>query len=198
MVPKVSESTDKEQWSGVLFTLCNDNGYSDQVEILMQSRNELLINNEKDMVLLGKVLAKVSNGKGVVFLHGDCGTGKTTFCRGVITALGHKGVVKSPTYTLVEPYCVNNQNIYHFDLYRLADPEELEFIGGRDYFERDSLCLVEWPSRGEGALPNADIEITFEYNLLGRKVKFMGVTKWGQLAVKGMVVGFLEIREAKR
>jgi len=149
------------------------------------------------MVLLGKVLAEVSNGKGVVFLHGDFGTGKTTLCRGVLTALGHRGVVKSPTYTLVEPYCINNKNIYHFDLYRLTSPEELEFIGGRDYFEQDSLCLVEWPSRGEGALPEADIEITFEYNLPGRKVKFVGATVRGQQAIKDMVAGFLARKEAK-
>lgn len=156
----------------------------------MQSRNELLISHEKDMVLLGGVLARACNGKCIVFLHGGLGAGKTTFCRGVLTALGHKGAVKSPTYTLVEPYHIGGHTIYHFDLYRLADPEELEFIGGRDYFVEDGLCLVEWPSKGLGGLPEADIDITFEYRLSARRVKFVGVTGRGQRIVEAMIAQF--------
>lgn len=161
----------------------------------MVSGTELLINNEEQMILLGTLLAEASKGKGTIFLSGDLGTGKTTFCRGVLTALGHQGAVKSPTYTLVEPYTVNHKKIYHFDLYRLADPEELEFIGGRDYFEeKDCLCLVEWPSKGIGALPAADVEVLFEYNLLARKAAFIAGTYYGQQIVEAIIDGFIRQR----
>ncbi len=142
---------------------------------------ELLLENEQAMVALGAQLAEACGGQGIIFLHGNLGAGKTTFSRGVLRQLGHQGAVKSPTYTLVEPYEVNGQKIYHFDLYRLSDPEELEFIGGRDYFSEKSLCLVEWPARGQGELPEADLEFTFEYNLPGRKALIVAGTETGQI-----------------
>ncbi|WP_330926753.1 tRNA (adenosine(37)-N6)-threonylcarbamoyltransferase complex ATPase subunit type 1 TsaE [Candidatus Sororendozoicomonas aggregata] len=159
---------------------------------MTKNSNELLINNEQAMVCLGKLLAEASQGEGIIFLHGDLGAGKTTFCRGVLTAFGHKGAVKSPTYTLVEPYHVNGQTIYHFDLYRLGDPEELEFIGGRDYFDQKSLCLVEWPSKGKGALPQADMEITLNYNLPGRTALLYAVTDYGQQLVTATVAAYIQ------
>lgn len=146
----------------------------------MLGRYKLLIDNEQEMVTLGGQLAQACAGRGIVFLHGGLGAGKTTFCRGVMRYYGHQGAVKSPTYTLVEPYEVAGHKIYHFDLYRLADPEELEFIGGRDYFSDNGLCLVEWPSRGQGELPDADLEITFDYNLPGRKATIVAGTEMGQ------------------
>ena len=105
----------------------------------------------------------------ILALLGPNGAGKTTLVRGMLRGLGHEGAVKSPTYTIVEPYELGGVHIYHFDLYRLGDPEELELIGVRDYFSSDSLCLLEWPERGAGVVPSPDLTITLAVNGRGRK-----------------------------
>lgn len=119
---------------------------------------------EQAMNNYGNKLSQVTAGSGIIYLHGSLGAGKTTLSRGIIRGFGYTGTVKSPTFTLVEPYHLDDgKNIYHFDLYRLSDPEELELIGARDYFDAGSLCLIEWPERGENWLPKADIVINIKY-----------------------------------
>lgn len=98
----------------------------------------------------------------LVTITGPLGAGKTTLVRAIIRALGFEGVVVSPTYTLHEPYEVAGLEIHHLDLYRLQDAEELEFIGARDIVDRAGLCLVEWPERGTGVLPDPDIEVRID------------------------------------
>lgn len=107
------------------------------------------------MLSLAKHVAQVI-GPVVIYLQGDLGAGKTTFSRALIKAMGYTAAVKSPTFTLVEPYMLEPNPIYHFDLYRLSDPEELEYIGIRDYDPEQAILLIEWPSKGDSYLPPAD------------------------------------------
>lgn len=127
--------------------------------------------NEKDTECFGAELWRVLPKKCLVFLRGDLGAGKTTLTRGFLRAAGHTGVVKSPTYTIVEEYTLATGNIFHFDLYRLNDPEELEWIGIRDYLDQPCRCLIEWPELGKGFIPCPDIELFLEIEGEGRGVK---------------------------
>lgn len=133
---------------------------------------EYLLSDEAATVAIGESLAKVLQYQDeqqqvqkslVVFLNGDLGAGKTTLTRGFVRGMGHNGNVKSPTYTLVEPYELPPWQVYHFDLYRLGDPEELEYMGIRDYFSDNCCCFIEWPEKGAGLLAKADIIINMVY-----------------------------------
>jgi len=118
---------------------------------------------------LGLWLAKICQAPAVIYLSGDLGAGKTTFSRGFIQARGHSGAVKSPTYTLIEPYELPGGVVYHMDLYRLNDPIELEFLGLEDLLADRGVCLIEWPERGDQHLPPADLTVRLNYADEGRQ-----------------------------
>jgi len=122
---------------------------------------QITIKTSTAMQKLGAAIAAVCEPGCIIYLHGELGAGKTTLVRGFLRGLGFKGHVRSPTFTLLEPYQFDDKLIYHFDLYRLIKTEEFMYIGGRDYFTKQSICLIEWPERGKGFLPAADLICNF-------------------------------------
>ena len=159
----------------------------------------------------GVILAKIIQPNLTIYLHGDLGAGKTTLVRGLLHALGHVGKVKSPTYTLVEPYEIKlngrihlkqpNLNLYHFDLYRFNDDEEWEAAGFRDYFNAESVCLIEWPEKAQNVLPLPDLNITFsikDFSInntdstteLGRSISISAHSTLGQQCLKAISTEF--------
>lgn len=132
------------------------------------------------MAALGGRLALVCDLGVLISLQGGLGAGKTTLVRGFLHALGYEGAVKSPTYSLVEPYEFSRYDVYHFDFYRLTDPLELEYMGVQDYFQHRSICLVEWPDRAKEFLPDADITIAIQFMGEGRRVELTGHSEAGR------------------
>jgi len=135
------------------------------------------IHDEEGMMALGARLAASLKPGMVVFLEGPLGAGKTTLVRGMLRALGHEGLVRSPTYALVESYPKARLVVHHFDLYRMGHGEELEDIGARDYFSGDAVCLIEWPERADGFLPTPDWTIALKYDNTGRMISVIETTK---------------------
>ena len=144
----------------------------------------ITLKNETETTEIGSKLASYLKGGEVIYLKGELGTGKTTLVRGVLNRLGHTGNVKSPTYTIVEPYLIDSHVIYHFDLYRLDDPEELESLGIRDYCDGQSICFFEWPEKGGSLLPNADINLELTYLENTREVEFTSKSDVGKTILK--------------
>lgn len=131
----------------------------------------------------------IAGSGGVVFLSGDLGAGKTTLVRGFLRALGHRGAVKSPTFTLVEPYELDEPGgraVNHFDLYRLSGVADLEGLGFRDYLDGAALCLIEWPERGARAAVAPDLEVRIDIVGTGRVVVMCTRTPWGKAVLSAL------------
>ena len=160
---------------------------------------EYLLPDEDATIAMGDSLAQVLQWQSeqqqalqslVVFLNGDLGAGKTTLTRGFVRGMGHKGNVKSPTYTLVEPYELPPWQVYHFDLYRLGDPEELEYMGIRDYFADNCCCFIEWPEKGAGLLANEDIIINMVYQSEQRVIVLQACSKRGEVVLQQLALTY--------
>ena len=150
---------------------------------------EYFLADETATIAIGSGLAEIVKSATVqqalvVYLNGDLGAGKTTLTRGFVRGMGHAGNVKSPTYTLVEPYELDEWRVFHFDLYRLADAEELEYMGIRDYFNNDCCCFIEWPEKGTGLLAKADLIINIAYQDEQRVIQLQAETVHGEQVIK--------------
>jgi tRNA threonylcarbamoyladenosine biosynthesis protein TsaE len=134
----------------------------------------------------GARLAALLAGGEVVHLQGGLGAGKTTLCRGLLRALGHRGAVKSPTYTLVETYACGARRVHHFDLYRLREPLELEDLGVRDYVDGEALLLIEWPERGAGCTPAPDLVLELREDGAARRIRWSASSPRGEAIVAAL------------
>lgn len=143
--------------------------------------------DEKDTETLGSALSAVLSPGLQIWLEGNLGMGKTTLTRGVLRGLGHEGKVKSPTYTLIEPYVVSRLDLYHFDFYRFNSPDEYLDAGLDEYFAGEGVCMVEWPDKALPYLPSPDVEIRLEARENGRFVEISGNTEAGRTCVIGLV-----------
>jgi tRNA threonylcarbamoyladenosine biosynthesis protein TsaE len=144
----------------------------------------LLVHDESEMLELGDRLARSCHNAIVVYLRGPLGAGKTTLVRGFMHGISYTGVVKSPTYTLIEPYEVGEMRLYHLDLYRIETAQELAYLGLRELHDGKTIMLVEWPERGAGFLPPADLILEIEYAAEGRRLSLIAPTPAGEAVAK--------------
>jgi len=135
--------------------------------------------DEAATLALGGALAAGAAGGRTLHLRGELGAGKTTLARGLLRALGVAGRIKSPTYSLVEPYTVSSLNLYHFDFYRVKNAAEWLSSGFREYFNARSLCIVEWPERAGASLPAPDLEVSLSFSGNGRNARLQSRTEAG-------------------
>ncbi|NLO79996.1 MAG: tRNA (adenosine(37)-N6)-threonylcarbamoyltransferase complex ATPase subunit type 1 TsaE [Xanthomonadaceae bacterium] len=150
------------------------------------SQPVLMLPDEAATQAFGERLVLALPETSLIYLYGDLGAGKTTLARALIRALGHEGAVRSPTYTLIEPYELAGRRLYHLDLYRLGSPEELEDIGLRDLLAEPATLLVEWPEKGQGVLPPADLELRLEPAGVGRRLSLHPATARGAKILKNL------------
>ena len=147
---------------------------------------EVTARDETQQVALGAALSQAVGERSLIFLEGDLGAGKTALVRGFLQARGHKGAVKSPTYTLIEPYALPGGQCYHLDLYRVGDGEELEYLGLREMLDEQAVLLIEWPQRGAGWLPLPDLTVNIEHLAAGRRLRFAAASDNGRRALAAL------------
>jgi tRNA threonylcarbamoyladenosine biosynthesis protein TsaE len=147
------------------------------------------LENEADTESIGAALAETLTSGLVIYLCGDLGAGKTTLVRGALRGLGHTGKVKSPTYTLIEPYTVSRLHLYHFDFYRFAVPEEYLEAGLEEYFEGRGVCLVEWPDKASPYIAQPDVEVRLTVAGSGRRFEATALTEAGRTCIRKMDSG---------
>lgn len=129
---------------------------------------------------LARSFTPILRDGGLVTLSGDLGTGKTTFVRALLHAMGHDGAVRSPTYAIIEPYRIGDLDVFHLDLYRIAEPDELEFLGLREWLRPDNLVLIEWPERAGDALPAGDLHVRLVHDGASRRAFLSGPMAHGR------------------
>lgn len=154
----------------------------------MTASDQILLPDERATQRCGEAIAEVISGQGgVIYLHGDLGAGKTTLVRAILRGLGYDGRVVSPSYTLIEPYNAGVLKVFHMDLYRLSDPEELEYLGIRDLDAGEALLLIEWPEHGQNWLPEADMSLRLVDHGEGRKMTLNTSTDQGKYWWQGLL-----------
>ncbi|MDA7736713.1 tRNA (adenosine(37)-N6)-threonylcarbamoyltransferase complex ATPase subunit type 1 TsaE [Porticoccus sp.] len=154
------------------------------------------ISSEDEMIIFGNLVGRIlldcrpekAKKATLLFFEGDLGVGKTTICKGILNSSGYDGIVKSPTYNLVETYELASSRYHHFDFYRLGSPEELDYIGIRDYFQSGDICLVEWPDRGKGFLPAPDLCLKISAKRNGRELNIESKTQLGELCLNHLSI----------